>query len=225
MSALPGFYAPLILAGGDAVITRTFTASAASATDLTTYNEAAFQGLSIGAVTGGRKVVAVFVARSATASGTLSSCTIGGVAATCTTLSFSNNSAVAIAVADLETGTTADVFPTWSVGMARCAVAVYAMFGASSGTPTATGGDTTDAFTYSLTCGAGSVVFGGATDAGTTSFTSTNLTEDVDSTTNYDSQTYSMASAEFATAQSGTTLTMDVAAPISGAGGFAVFSP
>ena len=177
------------------------------------------------APSGTRKVVAVCVARSATASGTLSSATIQGIAATVTTLSFSNNSAIAIAVADVPTGTTADVFPTWSVGMARCAVAVYSMEGAASSTPNATGADVTDPFTYSLTCTAGSAVFGGAPDAGPTPFTSTNLTEDVDLQTNYETQTYSMASAQFAAAQSGLTLTMDVAATTSGAGGFAVFQP
>lgn len=212
-------------AGGAAAVTRTYITTAASATDLTTYNEAAFQGLSIGAVTSGRKVVAVFTARSATASGTLSSCTIGGNAATCTTLSFSNNSAIAIAVVDLTTGTTADIFPTWSVGMARCAVAVYAMFGAASNTPNGTGADTADPFTYSLTCTAGSVAFGGCTDADTTTVTWTNLTKNVDSTTNYDAQTYSMASAEFATAQTALTLTGDLAAGASGAGGFCYFQP
>lgn len=198
--------------------TRTATANSASASDLTTYT---FAGLSIGSTTVGRKVVAVFTARSGS-SISLSSCTIGGVSATCTTL-VTGNSAIAIAVADLTSGTTADIVPTWSAAAARCAVAVYAMYGAASNTPSATGSDTTDPFTYSLTCAAGSVVFGGATDADATTFTSTNLTEDVDSTTNYDGQTYSFSSAEFATAQSGLTLTMDPASSLSGAGGFAVF--
>ena len=207
-------------------VTRVFRSSAASASDLTTYNEAAFQGLAIGPESATRKVVAVFTARGATATTTLASCTIGGVAATCTTLYGAANSQISIAVADVPTGTTADVFPTFSHAMSRCAVAVYSMEGAASDTPSPTGNDATDPFTYSLTCKAGSVVFGGATDANTTSFTSTNLTEDVDSAAaNYDSQTYSMASAEFATAQSGLTLTMDVASSAAGAGAFAVFQP
>ena len=196
--------------------TRTLTANSSSTSALTTYT---FAGLSIGATTAGRKVVAVFTARSGS-SISLSSCTIGGVAATCTTM-VTGTSAIAIAVVDLTSGTTADVVPTWSAAAARCAVAVYAMFGAASNTPSATGSDTTDAFTYSLTCAAGSVVFGAATDAENTTFTSTNLTEDVDST--YFSQGYTMSSAEFATAQTGLTLTLDAAATISGAGGFAVF--
>lgn len=99
------------------------------------------------------------------------------------------------------------------------------MFGAASNTPSANGSDTTDPFTYSLTCVAGCAVFGAGTDADTTSATVTNLTEDVDSTTNYDGQTYVFASGVFATAQSALTLTIDLASALSGAGGFAVFTP
>ncbi len=208
-------------AAGATAITRTYITSAASASDLTTYT---FAGI-VATAGATRKCVAVITARGATATTTLSTCTIAGVSATCTTLYGAGNSQVSIAVADVPTGSTGDVVVTFSAGMARAAVALYDMFGASSSTPTATGNDATDAYTYSLTCTAGSVVFAGATDAETSSFTWTNLTENVDSTANYDSQTYSMASAEFATSQSGLTLTGDIAATISGGSGFAVFSP
>lgn len=221
-------YAPAMLVGmcigsvpKPAFISIAFNTSAASASDLTTYT---FSSV-IATATRPRKCVAVFTARSATATISLSSCTLAGVAATCTTLSGSNNSLVAIAVVDVPAGSSGDAVPTFNTGMARAAVATYDMFDASSNTPTATGADVADPYTYSLTCTAGSVVFAGGTDAeSSVSWSWTNLTENADGAYGADAQSYSMASAAFAAAQSGLTLTGDISATLSGCGGFAVFS-
>ena len=209
-----------LLAIGFTPITRTFKTSGASASDLTTYTFSAV----IATATRSRKCVAVFTARQGVAL-SLSSCTLAGVTATCTTM-VTGTTCVAIAVVDLPAGSSGDAVPTFSAGAARASYAIYDMFDAPSATPTATGSDTADAFTYSLTCTAGSVVFAAGGDAqSSTSWTWTNLTEDADSVYGADAQSYSHASAEFAAAQSALTLTGDIATSAAGAGGFAVFSP
>lgn len=209
----------LLLNFGFRPVTRTFKTSNTSASDLTTYTFSSVIATALRT----RKVVAVFTARSGS-SISLSSCTLAGVAATCTTM-VTGTSCIAIAVAEVPAGSSGDAVPTFSAGAARASYAIYDMFDAPSTTPTTTGSDTADPYTYALTCTAGTVVFAAATDAENSSFTATNLTEHADSAYGADAQCYTHASAEFAAAQSALGLSLDVAATIGGAGGFAVFSP
>ena len=210
----------VLLAIGFIPITRTFKTSGASASDLTTYT---FAGV-IATALRTRKVVAVFTARSGS-SLSLSSCTLAGVTATVTTM-VTGTTHVSIAVAEVAAGSSGDAVPTFSAAAARASYAIYDMFDAPSTTPTATGSDTADAYTYSLTCTRGSVVFAAGADAqSSTTWAWTNLSEEADAAYGADAQSYSHASAEFAAAQSALTLTGDIATTIGGAGGFAVFSP
>lgn len=205
--------------GRTGAIGLTYKTTAVDTTSKTTYT---FLG-AVATSTGARKVVCVTTSRAAAAR-TLASCTLAGITATCTTLGTTTTGNIGIAVCDVAAGSSGDVVVTWSVGGGvRCAIAVYDMTGAASDTPAGTGSDTTDPFAYALTCVAGSAAFGGVTGATNTTATWTNLNEDVDAT--YSNQIYTMASATFATAQSGTSLSCTGASAITGTGGFAYFVP
>ena len=201
-------------------LTRTFITSASVTTDLTTYTFAAL----IATAASPRKVVAVLTARAAaTAAPTLSSCTLAGVAATCTTMASGGDICVAVAVAAVPEASTGDVVATFSAAMEGAEVAVYDLFNAISNTPTTSGSASSDPFTYSLTCQSGSVVFGGVFDFANSSVTWTGLTENVDATSEI--HTYSMASAAFAVPQVNVSVIADLASSSSGRLGVAVFSP
>src|SRR5262249_15454055 len=114
-----------------------------------------------------------------------------------------------------------DIVVTWGGTVVRCAISVWAMYGAGSSTPTATATDTSSPFSQSLTIPVGGVAFGAITSSDPAGITWTNLTEDVDANYPDASQLYSAASKE---SEAGDTSTVTASAS-DGAMCLAAFGP
>jgi hypothetical protein len=202
--------------------TRTFIAATADTTDQTTYT---FAGASIGSAAADRIVVVGIAAREGGGTNrTLSSVSIAGVSATIVADSGNVPTHAAFAVALVPTGATGDIVVTFSAGMSRCVISVWSTAGMDSSAVSSDTADTTDPLEASVNIPAGGVAFGTAYDNGATTVTWTNLTEDYDA--QHETRTFSFASAEFATLQTGLTLTADLAAASGTArGAFVTFGP
>lgn len=133
-SATPGVLKPTLVPVG-----LSYLAGTEDATDQTTYT---FAAQSFGAAAADRHI-AVAISTRANAARSISSVTIGGVAAT--PAFVANNAAsgadmAAIYVANVPTGATGSVVVVMSAAMVRCAIAVYRMTGLNSATPVDTAG-------------------------------------------------------------------------------------
>lgn len=186
-----------------------FRTNTFSETDLTTYT---FSSQDIGTAVTGRRVI-VGVGGVAAASRTISSVTIGGNSAAQSVFAEATTTAAeqaAIYVLQVDAGTTADIVVTWSSGMVRCAIGVWAAYDLQSSTATHTGSSTASPGTANLNVSAGGVAFGMAINlqnSGTNTYTWNNLTEAFDASFGSGIGTYSGAESTFATAQSGLTIT------------------
>jgi hypothetical protein len=182
-------------------------------TDAATYT---FNSVSFGHALARKIVVTVNWGSNTTVS--IESVTIGGVAADIVVTQAPNNtSAAAIAVADMDAGTTSgSLVITFTASVNRCAPVVYEMFDAASNTPhdtlTATA---TDPLTGDLDIPANgcAVACGAGSYAGSTSATWTNLNEDVDADAEA-SRRYSSAHINVTTEQLAETITLDWAVGI-----------
>lgn len=164
-------------AAGAGVVDITFTDSAGDATNLTTYT---LSSLSFGTEAADRQIVVGVFGR--TNSRTVSSMTIGGVAATQVVAgNNASNGPNDIWMAAVPTGTTGTVSVTFSGAMIRAAVAVWRMTGANP-TAVSTGSDvgTDPSATINVPVNGGAVGF--CNSAATTSNTWVGLTEDLDTT-------------------------------------------
>lgn len=207
-----------------AVATVSFTDNEAQESVLSTFT---FSNKSIGAAAGGRHVLVAISGRSGSTSTDITSVTIGGVTATSVIRIFnagsgSGENVTAIYMAPLLTGTTASIVVTFNVAFARASVSVYRVVGLTSATATATGSSTASNPTASLNISAGGFAVGSCYSQSTSSFTWTNLTESVDSTTNF-TNTYTAAAANFAAAQTSLALTCTPASGTAPVGVFAAF--
>lgn len=212
----------VIASASAATVTRTFNARYTSTTDLTTYT---FSASSLGAEAANRKIVVGILGRSTNPSTrTISSVTVAGVAATAVVyVSNTIGNVAAFYVADVLTGTTGDIVVVWSAGMQNCTIASYAMFAAASSTPSATGTDIASAYSQPLDIPAQGVAFAcGAVQANTTA-TWAGLTEDSDATSEAELTTF--ASGEFATLQTGLTVSMTQGSGSDGAMAMCSFGP
>ena len=189
----------------------TNTASASDGTNLTTYT---FSAQAIGTASSDRYVVVGFGAESLGTTTVLSSATIGGVAATITKQQ-TNVSAIDIIsgliIANVPTGTTADVVLTFNSGQLRAAISVFTMTGNSSITATATASETTatddpQSTTLDIPASGGAIAFSFA-DASSSTTTWAGLT--VRSDALVETVTGTSASDVFATAQTGLTISAD----------------
>lgn len=126
-----------------------YVATVSSTTNLTTYT---FSSASLGAEATDRVIIVAF-GGTAGSSKTISSVTIGGVAAT---LAVNANISWAITsgiyYAAVPSGTTGDIVITFSGSMNQCVCNVFRMTGQSSNTPAATGSDTTGTTTSDPNC-------------------------------------------------------------------------
>ena len=122
VSQLQGFNA-----GGGAVAI-TFTESATSTSNLTTYT---FSSLNLGTASSGRQIV---VAAFGTSSQTISTLTVGGISASLIVgrTDTSSERRVELWAAPVPTGTSGDVVVTWSGAQIRSGVGVFSMTGALS---------------------------------------------------------------------------------------------
>lgn len=200
-----------------ATVTRTFAASTGDGSDLTTYN---YVGVSISTAASNRKVVVCCMSRAA---GAINSVTVAGVSATLAVSADGSNANSEIWVADVPTGTTANIDVVYSTGKVRAAIAVYAMYGAASSTPTNTYTDTATPWSQSINVPAGGVAFACQCNSDNLAFTWAGLTEDYDADFPDAAQSYTGASAEFSAAQTG--LTVSVSTPTDGAMAIATFGP
>lgn len=143
-----------------------------------------FTAQSIGA-TGTNRVIIVAISCYSGASGTLSSATIGGVAATICVQAAGTTTIAAIIAAAVPTGTTADIVLNWSSSDQNVAIAVYRAVDLTSATQVTSGSDTTPstgAVSFTLNNNANSIMVASAVSIDGTAWGSwsSGLTEDSD---------------------------------------------
>ena len=141
---------------GAASASISFTASAVSASDLTTYT---FASQSLGSAATGRKII-VGVGGSQTSGVAISSVTVAGVPATSIATNVAASGAFnrsALYIADVPTGTTGDVVVTFASGVLRAGVGVWAAYNLNSSTATSTGTSLSNPYSSSLTVNAGGI--------------------------------------------------------------------
>jgi hypothetical protein len=164
-----------------------FVARVEDAADASSYSGGVWNGVAIGVAAANRRIVLALGARNA-GDGTLSSATIagdGGAAAT-SRVGTGNQNKAYMRIYDLPTGTTANITATWSTAQQRCGASVWAVYGASSATPSDTDFDeaaTSDAvMSVTLTVPAKGVAIGYGLGVGGAAITSTatGLSEDFD---------------------------------------------
>jgi hypothetical protein len=141
-----------------------------------------FSAVNFGAAAAGRYIICCVYGQSAT--GTISSVSIGGVAATQATSVKANDDALSIYIAAVPTGTSGDVVVTWTAAMGDCGVATYSTSGVGSTTATDQGTSSTASGTTgqtNLTINAGGIgVAISKNRHGATTCSWSQLTEDYD---------------------------------------------
>ena len=201
-SSSPRALLPFFNSSGVSPATVSKTDNALDTSDATTYT---FTSKAFGAAATGRLVVVALQ--------TLS--TIGGISATIIGTATANNGSVfistALAYAVVPTGTTATVAATWSTSTFRCYLGVWSAYGVSSSTPTTSATSAANpSVMSSINVSAGGIAIGASNIfdvGGTGTFTWTNLTKDYDADGEGSNEQYSGASAAFASAQTGISIT------------------
>lgn len=187
-----------------------YTATAVNSAAQTTYT---FSSQSIGTAAANRYVVVGITAYTLSSSTSISSVTIGGVSATQLAQAYSggvNEDLSALYIAAVPTGTTADVVITFSTAPYRCGIGVYRVIDLLSSTPTNTytASSTSNPLSVSADISAGGVaiaVAGMVNSGAAGTYTWAGLTERYDATVGF-AATHSGASADFASAQTGLTI-------------------
>jgi hypothetical protein len=202
LTQLVGFAAgePVAAAAAASAI---FTANAGNSTTSLGYS---FSSLNLGTASADRHIV-VGIAGQAGSAGAVSAVTIAGITAAQVFSVSSSTVTVAFWIAAVPTGTSGTVAVTWAAQRARCAVVVWAITGLLSTTAVDTGSEVnsgTAALNDNVDIDAGGVCLAMAYDAGTGSRTWTwsGISEVLD-TTFASGRSYTGASANFASAQSG----------------------
>ena len=171
-----------MISGGVGPVDCTFTDSAVSTANETTYT---FSSQDFGEAAANRYIV-VTAGGYDTSNETVSSITIGGVTATIAVQVTGNSVTAAIAIAKVPTGATGDVVVTFSGNMENAGIGVYRLVNLQSATATDTGTDiaeSSNALADDLTipadgCGIGyAYIQSSNTDR---TFSWTNLTETFD---------------------------------------------
>jgi len=193
-------------AAGGAPATVTFTDSSVDATNGTVYT---FSGQAIGTAASNRKVVFAAYASNGPANATA---TLGGNAATQIASVTNGGGEIRLFQIDVPSGTTADIVVTWSAGVLRCGIGVWAVYGAeSSAHATAADSDGSDPLSVSLNCPAGGVVIAAAFNSNGSTFTWAGVTENYDEVVE-GANTHTGASDAFATTQTGLAISCDPSA-------------
>lgn len=190
--------------------TITFLQVAKDATDLSEYT---FSSQDLGVAASDRYIVCTIQGQSNDGGArTISSASIGGVSATISVnLVNSSGTGCGIIIAPVPTGTTGDVVITFSGTMGDCNIALYRCLGVGSVTATDTGSDSatgvpSEALSDTLNISAGGIAVGvSQNDISIATATWGNLTERFDEQT-ANTNDMSGASAEFATTQTGLTI-------------------
>lgn len=204
-------------AGAEDVVAASiaYTDHVEDGTDTSNYT---FSTRAIGTAASNRYVVAAIgIANSSPP--TISSVTIGGVSATLVTQVTGTYERTAFYIAAVPTGTTATVVVNTS-GSLRCNIGLWALYDLSSATATDTDSSTSSTGSVNLDISAGGVAIGFSntfTSASARTFTWSNLTENFDVAYEGNNQSVSGASAAFATAQSGLTISSTPSAGVTSA--------
>lgn len=158
-------------------IVLAFTDSDSSATDSNTYT---FSAVSLGTANQDRQIIVVVGSRIAT-SANVDSMTIGGVAATLILQQQSTtpSNTVAIFIAAVPTGATGDVVVNLSATVLRCGIAVFSKIGGGTAA-SSSGGSVAANPTATLTIPANGIAVAGGITAANSTWTPTNLTEDIE---------------------------------------------
>jgi hypothetical protein len=187
-----------------------YVASTANATDAASYT---FAGHAIGAVAVNRRVI-VAVAGRAGASLTFNSLTVGGNAAAkiaerADNTDAANFNCTAIFLVTLDTGTTADIVVTPNTTMLRCVIHVYRGVDINAVAHQTKTAGITDPSTITIDIPSGGNALASICngDSNSGSYTWTGLTEDYDAVTEL--RTFSAAHGNFASQQTGRTVTAD----------------
>lgn len=116
-----------------------FLAHIEDASDLTTYSGGVWNSVSFGVAAANRRLILAMTARNTVGNFTVSSCSIGGVAAASKMAAIwpatNNQQVTEMWGVDLAAGTSGNISITWSGAESRCGGALYAIYGADSGTP------------------------------------------------------------------------------------------
>lgn len=194
-----------------------------STTDIADSNSYTFSSQDFGTAEAGRYIIIGIISRKSTTAATITGVTIGGVTATIVvqrTNTITNTDVAGIAIALVPDGATGNIVVTFSATMLRCAISVYRAVGLSSATPTDSDGSTASAPSVALDVPAGGFAIGMALTSATTTTSWTGLTENVDATLET-YVTYSSALQEFASAETGRTMTATFGSSNESAGVFA----
>lgn len=198
-----------------------------SATDTTDTDVYTFASQNLGTASSDRHIIVTTVARKAGTGFTLLSVTIGGVSANIvaqTTNTLTNSDTAAMVIANVPSGTTGDIVITWSTTVLRCAVGVYHATGIDSITAYDSDSSTAADPTVNLDIPEGGFTVGGGLTAAATTASWTGLTENDDATLE-SFVTYTWASSNGMSLETGRTLAIDFASSTESAGVFASWSP
>lgn len=191
-----------------------------STSDLATYT---FVAQNIGTAAAERQIIVLVVGRKTGATTSISSMTVGGVAATIAVQrsnNVTNTNVAGIAIANVPTGTTGDVVVTFGAGMVRCGIGVWRADNLLSATASDTDSSVANDPSVTLDVPNYGFIIGGGCTAASTGATWTGLNEKYDAVIE-SALTHSGASQEFATGQTGRTLTEDFGTSSESAGVFA----
>lgn len=211
---------------GSNFVIPTFLAHQESATAAASFT---FTGLNFGAASPDRYLVACICWEGSPAK-TLTSCTIGGVAASiiCQVNGGStsvNSSAICIAL--VPTGTSGNVVANFSGSAGETGCSLYSVSGIPAGTASSSATSAANAPTATINVPGGGAVIAVANaigPSGAPTATWTGLTKDVDAVIG-SPRTYSSASAMFSAANPSLSVTCTFSSTNGSSGCFAVFSP
>jgi hypothetical protein len=196
-----------------------FLQAATDNSDLTTYT---FSAQNLGAAASDRHIIVAIATRKAGATFSVSSVTIGGVAATIVKQqahTVTNTSISAIAIANVPTGATGDVVITFSTGVLRCGIGLWRADNLLTATPYDSDSSIASDPTVNLDTPIGFAIGVGA-PSGAVNAAWTGLTERYDAT--FDTTFgHTGASDEFSANQAARTITIDFASGSESAGCFA----
>jgi hypothetical protein len=202
---------------------QTFLQFAGDIANASTYT---FSAQNFGTEAADRYIIAVIQSRKALAATTVSSVTIGGVAASISVQranTVTNTSVCAIAIALVPTGTSGDVVVVFADAMTRCGLGLFSATGLSA-TPADTDSAAANDPSVSLDCPAGGFIIAGAMSNLTGSATWTGVTERWDTTVEA-TNNYTGGSLDFATTQTGLTVTATFTNDQESVGVFASWGP
>lgn len=186
-------------------VTISYTDHAISTVDS---NVITFSTRAIGTAAANRLVVVGVTGFNGVALRSVLSLTVAGVSATIVKATPGTNGAAEVWIAAVPTGATGDIVVTWSGGVQRTGIGVWAIYGASA-TAYDTGNSTADPLTDTINIDNGGVLIAcefSQGSGGTVTTTWTNITENYDESIEGNTS-QSGASDAFATAQTGRTIT------------------